>query len=410
MKKTATLIAGIVSGLVTIQAQTMPLYLNFNSHNEISDNIQYSSAGVWTQYRGYVLQLAGIFSNAGAKWNLQADSDFILADHTRESAFTNPNDLLDSLDATPTVEVDPHNHFDNNASSPSYNPYNYSDLAHLLDSAGLNGARKNLGGFLWGTASDWMPYQNLVPGNVYPSYTWRPDVVWGAGSPGHTNDYNGYGVWKPQGAGLGFLNHDPTKHLTFIGNGCSLVITDTTHVSTIVNQIVQMIQYIHYQPYNSMNMYTASIQMNFRDFSANYIDTVAAIVQGLQPYVTSGDIVYQTLTEKYTTWYNAHSNVQDHFKLDCQGLPLNTGEVNGNKAVANVWPNPAADVMHLNSDTEAIIYLSIYNSGGQLVFRKQQNTSVYQTEVDVSELPAGIYLLSVQTENGILNKRIVIAR
>ena len=380
-----------------ISAQTMPLYINFNSHNEISDHIIYSNSATWNQYRGIVLALADTFHAHNAKWNLQCESDFILADITRENGYANPNDLLDSLDNSATVEVDPHNHFDSVTTSMTYNPYNYPDLAHLLDSAGLAYPRKNMGGFLWATATDWMPYQNPVAGYTFSNYSWNPNVIWGAGSPNHTSDYNGYGVWKPQGGNISFFTHDPSKHLTFIGNGCSFVIFDTTHVATIVNQVAEMIQYIQYQPYSSMAMYTASIQMNFRNIaSPGFVDTVAAIVRALQPYVNSGQIIYQTLTEKYTTWYAAHSVATDHWKTDCQGLPL---EVQNSETENSfeIFPNPATDYLTINF-SEKIKSIEILNAEGKLEMKKDVAENTGSCFIDVSDLPPGLYFAVTESD------------
>lgn len=381
-----------------LRAQTMPLYLNFNSHNEVNDHIQYANGSVWLQYRGLILAVADTFNQHGVKWNLQVDSDFILADLTNESGFSNPNDLLDSLDNSATVEVDPHNHFDNNSSSMSYNPYNYPDLAHLLDSAGLQSPRKNMGGFIWTTTPDFMPYQNPVAGNTYPDYTWRPDVIWGAGSPNHQNDYNGYGVWKPQGPNLNFFNHDPSKHLTFIGNGCSYVVFDTTQVSTIVNAIVEMLQYIQYQPYDPMAMYTASIQMNFRDLAGpGYVDTIAAIVRGLEPYVNSGQIVYQTLSDKYTTWYTAHSNTADYFRTDCQGLPLGANETEIQSGIS-FYPNPSSGILNIQTAGKTMNEIQLMDMQGKLVLSKNSTSS--NEQIDLSAFEPGMYFAIIRFEDG----------
>lgn len=382
-------------------SQTMPLYLNFNSHNEISDHIQYATPSVWTQYRGLVLAVADTFYQHGVKWNLQCESDFVLADLSNENGFSNPDDLLDSLDNSATVEVDPHNHWDTAQLSTSYNPYNYSDVAHLLDSAGLAAPRNNMGGFMYTNASDFMPYQNAVPGYVYPSSAWSPNVIWGAGSPNHTNDYNGYGVWKPQGGGVQFLSHDPLKHLTYIGNGCSEVVFDTTHVATIVNAIVQMLQYIQQQPYDPMAMYTASIQMNFRHLAGpGYVDSIAAIVRGLEPYVNSGQIVYQTLTEKYTTWYTAHTNANDYFKVDCQGLPLGVTDETQTE-IAKLWPNPVAGMLNVENGDQPVESIEIFDLQGKCVLRKEPGASFYA--VDVTMLSPGLYFLRQATADGKLS-------
>jgi hypothetical protein len=397
MKKLLLSLTIVISGL-SASAQVMPLYLNLNSHNETDDPNDYSISATYTQVKQLVLEIADTVIANNARWNMQVESNFINACLTHENGFTNPNDLLDSLDDLSHIEVDPHNHFDPLPLSQTYNPYNYADLAHLLDSCGLAVPRKNMGGFLWQTATDWMPYQVGAQGNTYTNYTWQPNVVWGAGSPGHTNDYNVYGIWKPNGASAQFPIHNPMRQLTCIGNGCSNVISDSTPVSDNITQIVDLINYINTLPYDPNAYWTASIQFNFRDINMpGLADSISTIFHALQPYVNSGQIVWMTLTEKYDNWYNLHSNVNDYFQYRCDSLSLDANEISVLKGVL-AYPNPVVDVLHLES-TSPFETITVYDSFGRIIHRREGEGET-ETELDCASWSPGAYLVATSFKDG----------
>lgn len=60
----------------------------------------------------------------------------------------------------------------------------------------------------------------------------------------------------------------------------------------------------------------------------------------------------------------------------------------------NVYPNPTSDILTLNSST-AIKQFEIYSLVGQRVLQGQ-----YQTQIDVSELQSGQYLITVLDSQG----------
>jgi hypothetical protein len=382
-----------------ICAQTMPVYLNFNSHNETTDPSDYSIAFNYYQARSVIVEIVDTISTNNARWNMQVESNFILACINHETAGSNPDDLLDSLDALNHVEVDPHNHF--NISS---NPYNYADLAFLLDSCGLPVPRKNMGGFLWQTGPDWMPYQNGDTGFTFTNYIWQPNVIWGGGSPGHVNDFNAYGIWKPSGPSAQFSVHNPMRNLTCIGNGCSNVITDSTPVTDNINNVINLINYISTQPYDPNAYWTASIQFNFRDLQMpGLADSISKIIHALQPYVNSGQVVWMTLTEKYDNWYNTHTDVNDYFLETCDTLPLTVPELLMASDVS-LYPNPASATVQISSPDDPVSAYIIYNMNGKEMIRNDEsNTSV--TEISVEQWDSGIYLLYITTASGQVHLR-----
>ncbi len=63
----------------------------------------------------------------------------------------------------------------------------------------------------------------------------------------------------------------------------------------------------------------------------------------------------------------------------------------------NYYPNPVKDVLNINSEKN-IISISVYNLTGQNV--KNQVLNISKTEINLSSLPSGIYVVKAILENG----------
>jgi hypothetical protein len=68
-----------------------------------------------------------------------------------------------------------------------------------------------------------------------------------------------------------------------------------------------------------------------------------------------------------------------------------------------IYPNPTSDLLNIKSG-EGHSELKIFDTLGQLLLTKNINT---QSSIDVSQLKSGIYLLSIESENGKVVKRFV---
>jgi len=60
-----------------------------------------------------------------------------------------------------------------------------------------------------------------------------------------------------------------------------------------------------------------------------------------------------------------------------------------------IWPNPSEGMVniYINHEYEGIVYLRIYDAGGTLLHEKKYESIVQ--EIDLYDLPTGIYLLKV---------------
>ena len=88
-------------------------------------------------------------------------------------------------------------------------------------------------------------------------------------------------------------------------------------------------------------------------------------------------------------------------KLDNSSLSVN--DYNFNSTVT-LYPNPVNTKLHINS-TDVIKNIGLYTLSGQLVFSHQNENLEY---INVSNLPKGVYILTLENEEGQkLNKKII---
>lgn len=69
----------------------------------------------------------------------------------------------------------------------------------------------------------------------------------------------------------------------------------------------------------------------------------------------------------------------------------------------SIFPNPVSEILNINT-REGHSELKIFDTLGQLLLTKNINT---QSSINVSQLKAGIYLLSIESENEKVVKRFV---
>ena len=95
-------------------------------------------------------------------------------------------------------------------------------------------------------------------------------------------------------------------------------------------------------------------------------------------------------------------------------LIYNTGSVSIetvgiSKGKLNLWPTPADNLLHVNysSKYNNMATLSVFNTNGKQVLSKDiQGTC--NTELDVSNLPSGIYILKLTDGEELITKDIII--
>ncbi len=71
-----------------------------------------------------------------------------------------------------------------------------------------------------------------------------------------------------------------------------------------------------------------------------------------------------------------------------------------------IFPNPTPNTINMTINDLQAQAVALYNTVGQRVLARQIATS--DVQIDVRHLPSGVYLVSVQTEKGIYNEKIIV--
>lgn len=165
--------------------------------------------------RNVLLQMAMLTRSYQMRWSLEPDWKVLLAALQYEDASVMSSTggvnflrfMRDSLGAA----IDAHSH--------EGGGYNYTDVAHLLDSLGVGGSTV-IGGHIWDPSlaqfSAWDRFRVPVAGMRYSNARWRGDILMGSGTPNHTNDPIISGVWRPRSRDR-YFEDDPAGNIACVG-------------------------------------------------------------------------------------------------------------------------------------------------------------------------------------------------
>jgi hypothetical protein len=200
-------------------AQAPPVQVVLFTH--IEDNTPSGTLGTpqcrqnYLFWRARLIGVAGLMRDRGVPWSLEPDWKILRAALLYEDAelmqTTNGKNFLRYLREDLGTVIDPHSHENGG--------YNYTDVAHLLDSLGV-GATTVIGGHIWDPSlpqfQEWDRFRVPVPGERYPWAWWRGDILMGSGTPNHVNDPIVSGVWRPQDRDH-YFTHDSTGNISAVG-------------------------------------------------------------------------------------------------------------------------------------------------------------------------------------------------
>jgi hypothetical protein len=200
-------------------ADVPPVYVVMFTH--VEDNTPAGLLGSiqsrqnYQAHRSNLIAMAAMAESAGVQWTLQPDWKLLQAallyEDSALTATTNDKNFLRYLEEDRGVVIDPHSHENGG--------YNYTDVAHLLDSLGV-GATTVIGGHVWDPSlpqfQEWDRFRVPVAGERYPGAIWRGDILIGSGTPNHVNDPLVSGVWRPRDRDH-YFEHDASANITAVG-------------------------------------------------------------------------------------------------------------------------------------------------------------------------------------------------
>ncbi len=83
------------------------------------------------------------------------------------------------------------------------------------------------------------------------------------------------------------------------------------------------------------------------------------------------------------------------------------GVIENSTSQINIYPNPFSNTITLQSDSKSLQTIELYNSIGQLVFKKVIEINSGNFQLNLNHLTKGFYMIKVISENGILTKSLV---
>jgi len=103
------------------------------------------------------------------------------------------------------------------------------------------------------------------------------------------------------------------------------------------------------------------------------------------------------------------TNNSQNFALVITGVnaPLATHDVSLNNLV-NIYPNPVTDDLNIRVNEKFDnVEVRIFNQMGQIVYENKLNSFSGIENIDVKSYPAGVYMVYIKSEKGIITKKII---
>ncbi len=388
-----------------------PVYLTLVSHNE--DNVQWLTYNYYIQRRNYLVQIANIVQSKGAIWDFQSDWRFLQAvmrfDTGSVVANTNGKNLLRWFAEDKGVICDPHSH---------ENGYNYADVAYLHEQLGIT-PTKVVGGFLYDTVisgNNWENLQNGIYGRMYPSYFWRPDILWGGGTPNHVSDPNPLGAWKPQSM-ANYYVHDSTKHLVLLGHGCENHIRDTSNIAYNTSITRNIVNRITSGSLPDSGFYPSYAIFNNGDLTPTRIVKITAFIDSVAGMVAQGRVVWKSLPDICTIW-NTTYNKKPYWVL-CQNIPTSVKQFNSSEPelflLHQNYPNPFNPSTNIkfqlpNSNFVTLTVWDVLGREVAMLVNEELEAGSYQATFDGKGLASGMYFYKLNVGGLTASRKMILIR
>jgi uncharacterized protein YceK len=283
-----------------------PVYVTIAAH--IEDTAGYASQDAYPEYRAKLLEFAEMLSRYGVACNLQIDYEFLFGTVRWETeamrAETGGTNVIAWLQEHYGFEIDAHQE-----GGVEEGLDNYADVRFL--GGQLTPAMSEIvGGMVWDDPQQFARLANGEPGQLYPHFTWRPEVLTLAVSHlHHSNDFSlddvASGVWQPRGANTDFWVHTPAERMICVGPGEH---TDwgreDEHLSSpeFVKHLASALQ-AGTIPSNRMYTVTLAVPQSVI-FDSNQYSRLTAKLDEIAPCIRSGRAQYVAYSEAVAIWTN----------------------------------------------------------------------------------------------------------
>lgn len=156
----------------------------------------------------------------------------------------------------------------------------------------------------------------------------------------------------------------------------------------------------------SMFAYTDKLSVMYRSSSVDSWTNLLTIDYSIEEW-THAEVHLPNLSDEYQIAFEAELEGGRGICLDelYVGVPLGIDNVDENKVF--VYPNPTSGLVYVNiTDFSDNTIISVTDLAGREI--KQIQVVDYNTTVDLSDYLSGVYILKINTENGVIAKKIII--
>jgi hypothetical protein len=390
-----SLLATILLCVSPARADVPPVYVVIFTH--VEDNTPAGTLGSmqsrqsFSALRSNLIAMAALAESSNVQWTLQPDWKLLeaalLYEDSTLQATTNGKNFLRYLKEDRGVVIDPHSHENGG--------YNYTDVAHLLDSLGV-GATTVIGGHIWDPSlpqfQEWDRYRVPVPGEHYPGAIWRGDILIGSGTPNHVNDPVVSGVWRPRDRDH-YFEHDSSANITAIGQYKKSIASISELIDLYRSGVV---------PPTAMLTFSCNIGPSTLAAPGGLAAVRDTVIAPLVAWRDSGLVVVTDFTSLILTWETAYG--ARGYLYDAQAPALGVSAAPPPPAVvalAPVSPNPVrtGTLLRFTLGREARIRLAIFDILGREVAVLADGPRAagdHEVRWDARLAPSGAYLCRLE--------------
>jgi len=403
--------------LIDLKAQIVPpIYVVIFTH--IEDNTPTGVLGTTEARQNYILwrnrliTLGNLFFQYKAKWVLEPDWKFLLAALNYEDSTltsnTNKKNLFRYLKEDLNVAIDPHSH--------EKQGFNYTDVAHLLDSLGVGGSTV-IGGHVWDPNlpefAEWDRFRVPVAGSKFPWAVWRGDILMGSATPNHINDPHISGVWRPKDR-YHFWEDDPLGNIVCIGQYKN---SDKAYFNEFIKNINELGDLYRTGKVATKFMLTIYKHLTPAEISApKMLQSIEdSLLKPLLQLQSMGRLKLTDFTSLIADWKTLFNSQAFIYNPDFPSAIENTLGLFSDITLFEIYPNPfnSETSIHFELITDAKIVLKITNLFGQEIetlLEKDLSAGKYSLNFKPDYLTDGVYFCYLSNGIFIISKKIVFIR
>ena len=385
----------VLTSLPAVAGTPPPVHTVLFTH--IEDNTPSGTLGSiqnrnsYLQYRSRLIQMAELARDYSVTWTLQPDWKILRAALLYEDAAlmatTNNKNFLRYVKENLNAVIDAHSHENGG--------YNYTDVAHLLDSLGVGGTTV-IGGHIWDPSlpqfQEWDRFRVPVAGERYPWALWRGDILMGSGTPNHVNDPRVSGVWRPRDRDH-YFEHDPGGNIAAIGQ----------YLGTVAGLVDLVDRYRTGQVSPSCMLTTShAIRPSVLVAPGGLASIEDTLIVAIAAMRDSGTVVPTDFTSLIATWQTSFASFGCLYDPNATSAVANESP-NSPPAVVleGGFPNPfgrATDIRYTVS-REGRVRLAIYDVAGRevdVLVDGVQSTGNHAITWNVGSAASGLYFCRIE--------------